>query len=73
MTGQPTAVVGNPKPGSRTLHAPQLLAEQLAGGEPAAVEVVDVITLGADLLGSGGAGVAAAVATVGGGRGPLTI
>jgi len=41
-------VVGNPKPGSRTLAAATHLARELAGTEPDLV--VDLATLGAELL-----------------------
>jgi FMN reductase len=57
-----TVVAGNPKPGSRTLDAARLVAESLAGRE--VDETVDVISLGAGLLGWGDAAVAAAVETV---------
>lgn len=57
-----TVVAGNPKPGSRTLDAARRVAEELVGRE--VDEVVDVITLGAGLLGWGDEGVAAAVETV---------
>jgi FMN reductase len=46
-----TVVVGNPKPRSRTLEAAQIVAEELTGA-PADV-VVDVVDLGAGLLGWG--------------------
>ena len=55
-------VVGNPKPDSRTLAAATVLMEQLTGRPPD--DTVDVITLGAGLLGWGDPGVADAVATV---------
>jgi len=55
-------VAGNPKPASRTLDAGTLLATALTGREPD--HVVDVITLGAGLLGWGDETVAAAVETV---------
>lgn len=55
-------VVGNPKPNSRTRRAAELLAERLTGAPPQAV--IDVIDLGAGLLGWGDAAVAAAVETV---------
>jgi FMN reductase len=55
-------VVGNPKPASRTLHAATLAAEKITGG-PADV-VVDVVELGAGLLGWGDAGVNAALDAV---------
>lgn len=57
-----TVVAGNPKPGSRTLDAATLLARTLTGSEPDAV--VDVVTLGAGLLGWGDEGVSAAVESV---------
>ncbi|SNT02666.1 NADPH-dependent FMN reductase [Rhodococcoides kyotonense] len=57
-----TVVAGNPKPGSRTLDAARLVAESLTGRE--VDETVDVIALGAGLLGWGDAAVAAAVETV---------
>ena len=41
-------VVGNPKPGSRTLHAARYVAEQLTGSEPDTV--VDLVDLGPELL-----------------------
>ena len=56
-----TVVAGNPKPESRTLDAAQVLATALTG-EPGGT--VDVITLGAGLLGWGDAAVQAAVDTV---------
>lgn len=55
-------VAGNPKPGSRTLDAGVRLAEALTGAAPD--HVVDVVDLGAGLLGWGDPGVAAAVSTV---------
>ncbi|MFV9427136.1 NADPH-dependent FMN reductase [Rhodococcus rhodochrous] len=55
-------VAGNPKPASRTLDAGARLATALTGREPD--HVVDVITLGAGLLGWGDEKVAAAVETV---------
>ena len=55
-------VVGNPKPASRTLAAATSLMEKLTGNPPDSV--IDVIGLGAGLLGWGDPGVAAAVATV---------
>jgi FMN reductase len=57
-----TVVAGNPKAASRTLTAASLLAEAIAGRP--ADDVIDVITLGAPLLGWGDAGVKAAVQTV---------
>ncbi|MDV6263803.1 NAD(P)H-dependent oxidoreductase [Rhodococcoides yunnanense] len=56
-----TVVAGNPKPESRTLDAARVLATALTG-EPG--NTVDVITLGAGLLGWGDAAVAAAVESV---------
>lgn len=56
-----TVVAGNPKPESRTLDAATIVATALTG---VAAERVDVITLGAGLLGWGDAGVKAAVETV---------
>jgi FMN reductase len=55
-------VVGNIKPSSRTLAAAELLAERLTWA-PADV-VVDVVTLGAGLLGWGDDAVSAAIADV---------
>lgn len=55
-------VAGNPKPGSRTLDAGVRLATALTGREPD--HVIDVISLGAGLLGWGDKDVAAAVSTV---------
>jgi len=55
-------VVGNPKPASRTLAAAVMVAEQLAGRPPSVV--VDVVELGAGLLGWGDPAVAAAVESV---------
>jgi FMN reductase len=55
-------VVGNPKPQSRTLAAAQYLASELAGSSPDVV--IDVVDLGAGLLGWGDAAVAEAVAAV---------
>jgi FMN reductase len=55
-------VVGNPKPDSRTLDAARLLATDLVGVPPAVV--IDVITLGAGLLGWGDPDVASAVSAV---------
>lgn len=58
-----TAVVtGNPKPASRTLDAAMLVAEQLTGAPPTVV--VDVVELGAGLLGWGDPAVSAAVQSV---------
>jgi FMN reductase len=44
-------VVGNPKPESRTLAAAKMVAATISGGPPDIV--VDVVTLGAGLLGFG--------------------
>lgn len=44
-------VVGNPKPNSRTRAAAELIVEKLTGAPPA--HVVDVVDLGAGLLGWG--------------------
>jgi FMN reductase len=57
-----TVVTGNPKPDSRTLAAATLLATKLSGAEPD--RTIDVITLGAGLLGWGDPTVAAAVESV---------
>ncbi|MEH3153904.1 MAG: NAD(P)H-dependent oxidoreductase [Gordonia paraffinivorans] len=57
-----TVVAGNPKPASRTLDAATRLTEGLTGAAPD--HVVDVIELGAGLLGWGDPGVKAAVTTV---------
>jgi FMN reductase len=54
-----TIVAGNPKPQSRTLEAAGLVAERITGQSP--TNVVDVITLGAGLLGWGDDTVRAAV------------
>ena len=53
------AVVGNPKPRSRTRSAAELVVERLTGAPPD--RVVDVIDLGAGLLGWGDPAVADAV------------
>jgi len=55
-------VTGNPKPASRTLDAARLVAERLGGAPPAVV--IDVVELGAGLLGWGDPAVAAAVEQV---------
>jgi FMN reductase len=55
-------VTGNPKQGSRTLEAAKLVATALAGEPPEVV--IDVIELGAGLLGWGDPAVKAAVAAV---------
>nr|MDT0659530.1 NAD(P)H-dependent oxidoreductase [Micromonospora sp. DSM 115978] len=51
-------VVGNPKPASRTRAAAELVAQRLTGSAPATV--IDVVDLGAGLLGWGDATVAQA-------------
>jgi FMN reductase len=56
-------VVGNPKPGSRTLAAATHVARELTGGEPDLV--VDLATLGPSILDWGDEGVAELVAEVG--------
>lgn len=56
------AVVGNPKPRSRTRAAAELVVERLTGAPPD--RVVDVIDLGAGLLGWGDPAVEDAVAAV---------
>lgn len=58
----PVVVVGNPKPMSRTRAAAELIAERLTGVPPSAV--VDVVDLGAGLLGWGDPDVATAKKTV---------
>lgn len=50
------AVVGNPKPMSRTRAAAELIAERLTGAPPTAV--IDVVDLGPGLLGWGDPAVA---------------
>ena len=55
-------VVGNPKPNSRTRAAAEAVAERLTGAP--ADTVVDVVDLGAGLLGSGDPGVTEAVAAL---------
>jgi FMN reductase len=55
-------VVGNPKPMSRTRAAAEMIAEKLTGAPPD--HVIDVIDLGAGLLGWGDPKVAAAKAIV---------
>ncbi|MFZ2176332.1 MAG: NAD(P)H-dependent oxidoreductase [Rhodococcus sp. (in: high G+C Gram-positive bacteria)] len=57
-----TVVAGNPKAGSRTLDAAHRVATAVTGSP--AEHTVDVITLGAGLLGWGDDAVAAAVHTV---------
>ncbi|HET8618248.1 MAG TPA: NAD(P)H-dependent oxidoreductase [Acidimicrobiales bacterium] len=51
MAGPPVVVVGNPKPGSRTRRAAELVAERLTGTVPAAV--IELAELGPALLGWG--------------------
>ena len=55
-------VAGNPKPDSRTLDAAGLVARRLTGADPDVV--IDVVKLGAGLLGLGDPGVATAVKRV---------
>ncbi len=55
-------VVGNPKAASRTLQAATMVAEQIGGKSPDVV--IDVVDLGAGLLGWGDATVKAAVESV---------
>ena len=43
-----TVVVGNPRPGSRTRHAAELVAQRLTGTEPDTV--LDLAEVGADLI-----------------------
>ena len=52
-------VAGNPKPESRTLNAARLVARRLTGADPDVV--IDVVKLGAGLLGLGDPTVATAV------------
>jgi FMN reductase len=61
VTLRAVAVVGNPKPASRTADAAQRLAVALGADE---VELIDVVALGPGLLGWGDPAVAAAVAAV---------
>ena len=56
------AVVGNPKPRSRTRAAAELVVERLTGAPPDVV--VDVVDLGPGLLGWGDPQVESAVATL---------
>lgn len=55
-------VVGNPKPMSRTRAAAELVAQKLTGAPPS--KVIDVVDLGAGLLGWGDPSVAEAKETV---------
>jgi FMN reductase len=55
-------VAGNPKPDSRTLNAARLVARRLTDADPDVV--IDVVKLGAGLLGLGDPGVATAVKQV---------
>ncbi|WP_054815473.1 NADPH-dependent FMN reductase [Nocardia arizonensis] len=57
-----TVVVGNPKPASRTLDAAKLVAEGLR--PDADIEVIDLVSLGAGLLGWGDPAVTTAAHTV---------
>jgi FMN reductase len=59
---QIAVVVGNPKPRSRTYEAAVLVAERLSGSAPEVV--IDVVDLGAGLLGWGDPAVKAAVESV---------
>lgn len=61
--GRVAVVVGNPRPGSRALAAAVYVAHELAGTEPDLV--VDLATLGADLLDWASPEVADLVAQVG--------
>jgi FMN reductase len=65
---QVTIVAGNPKPASRTLAAAELVAQTLTSEVSAdqPITSIDVITLGAGLLGWGDAAVADAVKSVAG-------
>jgi FMN reductase len=59
------AVSGNPRAGSRTLHAARAAAERLSGlvgADPAAVDVVDLATLAGELLAPAHPGADAALA-----------
>jgi FMN reductase len=64
MAGPPVVVVGNPKPGSRTRRAAELVAERLTGTVPAAV--IELAELGPALLGWGDPAVDAAKRAVAG-------
>ncbi len=57
-------IVGNPKPASRTAHAASLLATALTGSAPD--HLIDVVELGAGLLGWEDPNVTAAVKTAAG-------
>ncbi|MFC8193315.1 NADPH-dependent FMN reductase [Cellulomonas sp. NPDC057328] len=59
-----TVVVGNPRAASRTLDAAVLLATALTGNAPPPDDVLDVITIGPQLLTWGDPGVAAWVRRV---------
>ncbi|MGO4329261.1 NAD(P)H-dependent oxidoreductase [Cupriavidus sp. 2TAF22] len=61
-----TIIVGNPKPKSRTAHAAAMLVEALTGRAPDTV--IDVVDLGASLLGWGEPAVDSAVSAVSGSR-----
>ncbi|GAA3819969.1 NAD(P)H-dependent oxidoreductase [Nocardioides panacisoli] len=61
--GQVAVVVGNPKPASRTLAAATLVARELSGREPDLV--VDLATVGAELLDWSSAEVSGLVDAVG--------
>ena len=60
---QVTIVAGNPKPASRTLAAATLVAQSVTGADQPTTSI-DVITLGAGLLGWGDPAVADAVEVV---------
>jgi FMN reductase len=64
MTGRTAVVVGNPRPGSRTLAAATTVVRGLTGAEPDLV--VDLATIGAALLDPHDPTVAALVDEVGG-------
>lgn len=55
-------IVGNPKPKSRTLDAGMLVARKLTGRDPDMI--VDIVDLGAGLLGWGDIGVADSVQAI---------
>lgn len=60
-----TVVAGNPKPQSRTLDAAHRVARSLTENQSdIRIDEIDVVTLGAGLLGWGDPGVAAAVESV---------
>jgi len=63
MPSRVAVVVGNPKPGSRTLAAATYVARELSGSEPD--PVVDLATVGAELLDWSSPDVSGLVAQVG--------